>query len=104
MNVIYTLLFAFAFGYLIKNRGLAISTYLGFEALLFSFQTLNLTLEWVGGDTEAFGGPFPGYSGANVAGYGLVNLVITGVGIGLVLLGAKVATKRSSDRDTVAVG
>lgn len=104
MNLIYTVVFAFAFGYFIKNRGVAICVYLGLEALIFTFQTLNLLLEWAGGSQEAFGGPFPDSSASSVAGYGAVNLIITGIGVGLVVLGHKAAARRARSTTLVEVG
>lgn len=96
MNIIYTILFAFALGYFIRQRATAIALYLAGGAFVFAFQSLNLTLEWIGGSESAFGGPHPGYETSKVFGYGLINLVITLVGIGIVLLGVKLGAKRSA--------
>ena len=104
MNLIYTVLFAFALGYFIKNRGVAICVYLCLEALIFTFQTLNLILEWAGGSQEAFGGPFPDSSAGSAAAYGAVNLVITAIGVGLVALGSRTSAKRARSTTTVEVG
>ena len=104
MNLIYTILLAFLIGYFIRNRGIAICVYLALEALIFTFQTLNLLLEWAGGSEEAFGGTFPDSSAESVLAYGAVNLVITGIGLGLVVLGRRTATKRARSATTVEVG
>ncbi len=104
MNLIYTVLFAFTLGYFIKNRGIAICVYLGLEALIFTFQTLNLLMEWAGGSQQAFGGPFPDSSAGSVASYGAVNLIITGIGVGLVVLGHKTAARRAKSTTLVEVG
>lgn len=104
MNVIYTVLLAFTFGYFIKNRGIAICIYLAFGAILFTFQSANLVLDWAGGGTEAFGGPFPDYSGSSFLSYGIINLIIFCIGIGLVVLGGRMASRRSRRADLVEVG
>lgn len=104
MNVIYTVLFAFALGFFIKNTGIATAVYLAGDALVFGYQSVNLLLEWGGGHKAAFGGPFPDHDTSGVVGYGLVNLVITVVGVGLVVLGARVAARRVAKKDVVSVG
>lgn len=101
MNVIYTLLFAFALGYLIKNRGVAIATYLAVEALVFGFQSVTLLIEWASGASSQAFGAFPDHSPEQVWSYGAVNLVITAVGIGLVLLGVRTAGKRLARKGVV---
>lgn len=102
MNVLYTLLFAFAIGFFVKPKAIAVLTYLVVGSLLFTFQSLNLLLEWANGSEAAFG-PFPDSEFAEVMGYGLVNLLITAVGVGLVLLGAKVGAKRAANKSVVSV-
>jgi hypothetical protein len=52
-----------------------------------------LVIEWVGGSKDAFG-PYPKADKPEVWSYGVVNLVIFAVGIGLVLLGHRVAARR----------
>lgn len=104
MNIIYTVLVAFALGYFLnQQRAAAAALYVAGGAFVFTFQSVNLLLEWVGGSESAFGGPYPSYEGSQVVGYGVVNLVITLVGVGLVLLGATVAARRS-DRSASPVG
>ena len=94
MNVIYAVLLAFALGCFIKPRATAVALYLAGGAFVFAFQSLNLALEWIGGSESAFG-PYPDYETSKVSGYGLFNLLIVLIGIGLVLGGAKVGTKRA---------
>lgn len=96
MNIVYTLLLAFPLGFLIRDRAAACALYLAGGAFVLAFQSVNLLVEWADGSTSAFGGPFPGHEQEKVIGYGLVNLAITAVGIGLVLLGALVARRRRS--------
>ena len=98
MNIIYTALLAFALGFLVRQRAVAVAVYLAGGALVFAFQSLNLLIEWTGGSEAAFGGPYPDHETSKVFGYGLFNLVITLIGIGLVMIGAKVAAKRSRHR------
>lgn len=42
MNVIFTVLFACGIGFLVKERGLAIVTYLALDGILFTMQTVNV--------------------------------------------------------------
>ncbi|MGI5154148.1 hypothetical protein [Microbispora sp. CA-102843] len=65
---------------------------------------MNLLLEWVNGSEAAFGDRFPKYDPSGVVRYGLVNLVITVVGIGLTILGVTIGAKRAAKRDVVNVG
>ncbi len=102
MNVIYTVLCAFAIGFFVKPKGVGVLTYLVVGSLLFTFQSVNLLLEWADGSEAAFG-PFPDYEFGQVIGYGLVNLMIAALGIGLVLLGAKVGAKRAAKKSVVSV-
>lgn len=95
MNIIYTLLLAFALGFFVRQRATAVALYLAGGAFVFTFQSVNLIIEWIGGSESAFGGPHPGYEGSKVFGYGLFNLVITLVGIGLVIVGAKLGARRA---------
>lgn len=109
MNVVFTILFAFAIGFFVKQRGLAILVYLALDAILFTFQTLSVLLYWMSdGDGRLAFGPAPTtfpveYSESDTWGYGVVNLVIIAVGVGLVVLGTKVAARRAAKRHSVAV-
>lgn len=109
MNIVFTILFALPIGFFIKQRGLAIVTYLALDAILFSFQSVGVLLSWMANEPPvAFGaspeGPFPvTYSASEFIGYGVVNLIIISVGVGLVVLGTVLAKRRSADRDSVTV-
>lgn len=110
MNVIYTVLFAFAFGYFVKQRGVAIALYLAVDALVFSFQSLSLVLSWLAHESPSAFGDFPDqlpvqYSQSELFGYGVINLVIVLAGVGLVTLGGWVRARRTARRpDVVSVG
>jgi hypothetical protein len=105
MNLLFTLVGALPLGLLVRRRHVALLTYLIVDSFLFSFQTLNVLLTWMSGGTgigggSGFGdtpsGPFPvAYAQGEVLAYGVVNLVITTVGVGLVLLGARLRSRRS---------
>lgn len=103
MNIIFTVLVALPLGYLVHSRAAACAIYLGGSAFVFAFQSVNLLLEWVDGSMSAFGGPFPGHEASRIFGYGLLNLIITAIGIGIVLLGALVRTNRQSRVTTQSV-
>ena len=111
MNIIFTVLFAFPVGYLVKTRGLAVVGFLAADAILFTFQTLGVLLDWLGPTQGMSGtafGPKPTgfptkYSNSELIGYGLVNLVIIAVGVGLVVLGSRIAGRRTARRMAAAV-
>lgn len=100
MNIIYTILIAFALGFFVRQRVAACALYLAGGAFVFAFQSVNLLLEWVAGSQSAFGGPYPDYESSKFVGYGLVNLIITLCGIGLVMIGVKLGDQRAKRQDT----
>jgi predicted Na+-dependent transporter len=102
MELIIMVLAPFPIGFLIRNRLAAFVTYIALHGFVFTFQTLNLILEWAGGSQEAFG-PYPKASSGSILGYGLVNLVIFAVGLGLVYLGGRVGARRRSRERAVAL-
>jgi hypothetical protein len=108
MNLFFTVLAAFPLGFLLTRRQAALLTYLIVDSFLFSLQSLNLLLTWMSGGSglggsSGFGdtpsGQFPiDYSSSEVAAYGLVNAIITLVGVGLVLLGSRLRARRTANR------
>jgi hypothetical protein len=98
MELIILVLAAFPLGFFIRNRTGAFLAYVALHSFVFTFQTMNLTLAWVGGDYSAFAKD----PNAVPWDYGLVNLVIYAVGLGLVTLGYTLAAKRRR-KNTVAV-
>lgn len=109
MNIIYSVLVAFPLGFFVASRGMAVISYLLAGSYLFSFQSTSVLLSWMSHSSPSAFGPFPKafpvtYSNSEFFGYGAVNLVITVIGIGLVLLGHRVASRRRAKRGTVAVG
>ena len=108
MNLIYTVLVAFPLGFFVRDRSTALLSYLLFGSYLFSYQSTSVLLDWLGHSSPSAFGPFPDdfpakASRSEFAGYGVVNLVLTLIGIGLVLLGHRVATRRRTKRDAIAV-
>jgi hypothetical protein len=108
MNVVFTVLFAFAIGYLLRERGLAVVAYLALDAIVFAYQTLGVLLDWMADDPPTAFGPAPRsfpveYSHSELWGYGVVNLVIICVGTGLVVLGTWVRARRTARRAAVSV-
>lgn len=106
MNIIFTVLAAFTIGFLVKQRAHAILTYLALEALLFSYQTLVVLLQWLGPEPGFEGtafGPKPSSfpvisSSGEVIGYGIVNLVVVAAGVALTILGNRTAARRGQTR------
>lgn len=99
MNLIYTVLAAVPIGFLIRPRATALLTYLVVGGWVFTFQSLTLVLSWLGHEGRPAFGPFPSSFPAvadngQVGGYAAVNLMITTVGLGLVLLGHHLRARR----------
>lgn len=108
MNIIFTVLFAFAIGYFVKQRGLAIVAYLALNAIVLSYQSISVLLDWMANRPPVAFGPAPTsfpveYSGSEFMGYGVINLVVTAAGVGLVLLGTRLSARREARRSAVAV-
>jgi len=98
MNIIFTVLFAFAIGYFVRQRGLAVVTYLAADAILFTYQTVNVLHDsWLDHDGRV------DVTNRTLAGYGVVNIVVIAVGVALVVLGTVVAQRRAGKRNAVSV-
>ena len=89
MIAVITVLLALPAGYLMRSRLAAMTTYAVAYLWAFAFQTLYLLLDSFGGGSHpAFeAGEFPWQ-------YGLVTLLVLGVGIGLVEAGHRIALRR----------
>jgi hypothetical protein len=90
MELIVTLAVAFPLGYFIRQRLVAYLAYVALHSFGFTFQSTQLTREWVGGSAHAF----PKNADTVPWAYGLINLAIYGLGLGLVTLGGVVAARR----------
>jgi hypothetical protein len=107
MNLTFAIVAAFPLGFLVTRRQAALLTYLIVDSFLFSLQSLNLLLTWMSGGSglggsSGFGdtpsGQFPiDYSSGEVIAYGVVNAIITLVGVGLVLLGSRLRAGRTAN-------
>lgn len=109
MNLVYTVLLAFPIGFFVQSRGIAVLSYLLAGSYLFSYQNTTVLLDWLGHSSPSAFGPFPNSfpataSTSETIGYGLVNLVITLVGVGLVVLGHRIARSRRAKRTAITVG
>jgi hypothetical protein len=93
VELIVLVLVPLPLGFFVHKRTAAFISYIAVQAFVFTFQSLNLLIEWVGGSTEAFG-PYPHADKTEVFSYGAVNLVIYGVGLGLVVAGQRLARRR----------
>ena len=71
----------------------AFVTYIALHGFVFTFQSLSLIIEWISGSQQAFG-PYPKASSSEVLSYGVVNLGIFAVGLGLVYLGHRLGARR----------
>jgi hypothetical protein len=66
--------------------------YLAAFSFVFTFQSTLLIVEWAGGTKKVFGG-FPKAGSSDAWSYGLVNLVLLAIGLGL-LTGTTVLAAR----------
>ena len=92
---------------MIRSRGPAILTYVLIDSYLFTFQTAFLLMQWVDGDEHAFGargGEWTPERLTMVGSYLVLNGVIVALGVGLVVLGHAVRSRRATRRDVVAAG
>lgn len=106
MNVVFTILIAFPLGFLIRQRGTAVISFVLANSFLFTFQTAFLVMKWVDGDEHAFGDRGRDWSteqSAQFYSYVVLNGLIIAAGIGLVVLGHKIRAGRNAKRDVVAV-
>jgi hypothetical protein len=109
MNLIFTILTAFAFGYFIRPSKVAVAIWLAADSMLFTFQTLGVLMDWMAHKSPSAFGDFPTrfpveYSLSEQIGYGVINLVIVLAGVGLLLLGGKVRVRRDAKQNAVRVG
>lgn len=93
MELILMLVAPFPIGFLIRHRLTAYVGYLALHAFVFTYQSMDLVLEWVGGSQAAFG-PYPHASNSSALGYLLVNTLIALAGLGLVTLGLRLGARR----------
>ena len=93
METILMLVAPFPIGFFIKNRLAAYVVYLALHGFVFTYQSMDLVIEWVGHSTSAFG-PYPHASNTETLSYLLVNTVIALAGLGLVTLGLRLGARR----------
>lgn len=113
MNLVFTLLASIGLGFFVPKRSAAVLAYLVLDSFVFTFQTLDVLLNWMSaqdgmGGAQAFG-PFPSaipitYERSEVFAYGAVNLVIIVVGVGLTIGANMLATRREAAKTSVSVG
>jgi hypothetical protein len=93
MNLILMVLAPFPIGWFVRHRLTAYVVYIALQSFLFTFQTAELVMEWIGGSKQAFG-PYPKFSKGEFVSYGVVNLAIYAVGLGLLTLGYRLRARR----------
>lgn len=92
MIVALMILLPFPIGWFVRHRLAAYVAYLAAFGFLFTYQSTMLVIEWAGGSTRAFGS-FPN-ADSDTWSYGVVNLAFLAVGLGLLTLGAVLASRR----------
>ena len=97
MCLILMILVPFPLGFFARNRLVAFVAFVAVHAFVFTLQSLSLLIEWVGGSEEAFGA-YPKADDADVLAYGVMNLAIYAVSLGLLLLGHRVGRGRRARR------
>jgi hypothetical protein len=97
MIAVVTILLAFPLGYVLRSHLAANTTYAVVYLWAFVYQTLYLTLDAIGGASDA--GSDPAFTPEEFPlSYGLVALAIFGAGFGLVALGHAVRDRRIVQR------
>jgi hypothetical protein len=113
MNVIFSIFASLGIGFFVRKRSTALVSYLIADSFLFTFQTLDVLLNWMHGKNGVTGdaafGPFPtglplDYKESEVYAYGIVNLVIVLIGVGLTIGSNTLAARRVAKRNVVSVG
>ena len=98
MNLIFSVLCAFPLGFFVKQRGLAIVTYLALDATLFAYQTLNvLHDDWLRPDGRLV------LTNGDLLSYGVANATVIAAGVGLVVIGNVVAARRAARNNAISV-
>jgi predicted Na+-dependent transporter len=93
MELIVMILVPLPLGFFVRKRIPAFIAYIAIHAYVFTFQTANLLLEWANGSTAAFGS-FPDFNNGDVWAYGVINMIIYGVGLWLVEGGHRLRARR----------
>ena len=93
MNLVYTVLLAFPLGFFVHSRGIAVLSYLLAGSYVFSYQNTTVLLDWPANSSTS-----------ETIGYAVVNLIITLAGIGLVVLGHRIARRRTAKQTAITVG
>lgn len=89
MILIATLLLALPLGLIWRQRTPALLTYVGLQSFLYTFQTMLLLRQWVGGD----GAAFPLEPDVVPVGYGATTFVILLAGVGMVEVGHRLRAR-----------
>jgi len=109
MNLLLTPILVVFIGLFVRSRLMAALLYLVIEAILFTFQTLLLLLNWLNGGLTVFGdgmfGPTPKglplvLNEGEVWSYGLVNLGIMTMGVALTVLFVTLRNRSRERRST----
>ena len=113
MNIAFTIVASLGIGFFVRKRSTAVLAYLIADCFVFTFQTLDVLLNWMHGANGITGsgafGPFPhglplDYTESEVYAYGIVNLLIVTLGIGLTLGANKLAAKRAANKAVIPIG
>jgi hypothetical protein len=93
---------AFPIGWLVRHRLAAFGSYLAGFNFLFTWQSIQLVVDWAGGDKSAFG-TFPKASSGHWS-YGVVNLVFLVAGLVLLVVGRYAGDRVRARRSDSTVG
>lgn len=110
MNAVFALVASLGIGFLVPRRSVAVLVFLVADSFVFTWQSLSVLLNWMAGGAGVGGqGAFGAaptalpldYQQSEVIAYGLVNLVIVGIGIGLTIVANTLSARRAEKRRTV---
>lgn len=97
MIALLTVLVALPIGWAVRDRLAGFLAYGLAMAHLYTFQTATLVLEWVDGSEAAF----QGSDLAGTWGYLATTTLVYAVGLGLVVLGQRLRSRRDRRRESV---
>ena len=112
MILIFTLVASPLLGFFVRRRLVAVLAFTIAASFVFTFQSIGTLLEGMGGNAGMTGsgafGEFPTsfpvqYEQSEVFAYGIVNLVLVGIGIGVIVGVGALRSRRSAARAVVAV-
>lgn len=97
MNLVIALVIALGAGLAFRQRLGAHLAYISGALFVFTWASVVVIAEWAAGDTAALG-PFPEADQGQVIAFGVVNLVVLILGVGVVEVGQRLRARMTTGR------